>query len=338
MAALVVCGAPAFGDDASALAHGQRLLLRDGWAIRSSAADGRSGAALSTVGASVAGWIPARVPSTVVAARVAHGDFADPGYGMNLRQIPGTTDYPIGDKFALHDMSSSNPYKQAWWYRTEFDVPPRAGRMWLHFDGINYRANVWLNGRKVAGDREVAGSYRRYAFDVTSLARAGGRNALAVEVFAPTKNDLAPSFIDWNPTAADRNMGLWQDVYVTSSGPVRIEHPFVVSRVPRTDEARLTIAAELVNATDAPVTATVRATIDEPGDRTRLIDVSETVTLAAHERKPISLTPERHPALVVAAPRLWWPYGLGAPTLHDLVVTASVDGALSDRAPSRCGI
>jgi len=337
--ALGVLLAPsAFADGASSLSPGQRLQLRDGWAIRSSADVRASGATLSTVGVSVAGWIPARLPATVVAARVAHGDFADPGYGTNLRQIPGTTDYPLGDKFALHDMSSTNPYRVSWWYRTELELPPTRDRVWLHFDGINYRANIWLNGKKIAGDKDVAGSYRRYAFDVTALANRGGRNALAVEVFAPTKNDLAPSFIDWNPDAADRNMGLWQDVYVTSSGPVRIEHPFVVSRVPGKDEARLTIGAELVNATDAPVTATVSGSIGGPRDGMRAIEVTETVTLAPRERKSLSLTPERHPELAIAAPRLWWPYGLGAPNLHDLVLTASVAGALSDRATSRFGI
>jgi exo-1,4-beta-D-glucosaminidase len=134
-------------------------------------------------------------------------------------------------------------------------------------------------------------------------------------------------------------MGLWQDVYFTSSGPVRIESPFVVSRVPSTAEARLTVGAELVNATDAPLTATVNATIGEPGEGKGVIALTETVTMAPRERKPISLTPERHPELVIAAPRLWWPYGLGAPTLHDLTLTASAGGgAVSDRATSRFGI
>jgi exo-1,4-beta-D-glucosaminidase len=123
----------------AASATGGRQVLRDGWAIRSSADVHDGGAALSTVGASTAGWLPAQVPATVVAAQVAHGDFPDPGYGMNLRNIPGTSDYPIGEKFALHEMSRANPYRVAWWYRTEFDLPPGGERVWLHFDGINYR-------------------------------------------------------------------------------------------------------------------------------------------------------------------------------------------------------
>lgn len=316
-----------------------RVVLRDGWAIRSSADVREPATALSTVGFAAAGWLPARVPSTVVAARVAHGDFGDPGFGMNLRNIPGTADYPIGEKFALHEMSGANPYKVGWWYRTEFDLPTGGGRRWLHFDGINYRANVWLNGKLVASDKELAGSYRRYALDVTALAKAGRRNALAVEVFAPTKDDLAPSFIDWNPTAADRNMGLWQDVYLTSTGPVRLAHPFVVSRVVSRDQARLTVGAELYNATDAPLTATVSGTIREPGSAGRVVQIAATtLTLAAREHKAVSLTPAQHPELVIAAPKLWWPYALGTPELHDLSLAVAVGGAVSDRTTSRFGI
>src|SRR5262249_12662737 len=127
----------------SSLAPGQRILLKEGWAIRSSADVRQGGAALSTVGHPVSGWIPARVPTTVVAARVAHGDYPDPYYGMNLRNIPGTSDYPIGEKASLYDLSKSNPYAVPWWYRTEFDLPAGSNRVWLHFDGISYRANVW---------------------------------------------------------------------------------------------------------------------------------------------------------------------------------------------------
>jgi exo-1,4-beta-D-glucosaminidase len=82
----------------------------------------------------------------------------------------------------------------------------------------------------------------------------------------------------------------------------------------------------------------VRGTIGAPGEGKGVVEVTETVTLAPRQRKPISLTPERHPALVIGAPKLWWPYGLGTPNLHELTLTASVGGAMSDRATSRFGI
>ena len=80
------------------------------------------------------------------------GVFPDPYFGMNLRQIPGTT-YPIGSIFANMPMAQDSPYHCGWWYRTEFAAPAagHAGeRQWLHFGGINYRGEIWLNGHKIA--------------------------------------------------------------------------------------------------------------------------------------------------------------------------------------------
>ncbi|WP_394825854.1 glycosyl hydrolase 2 galactose-binding domain-containing protein [Pendulispora albinea] len=311
---------------------GERQTLRDGWAIRSSKEVTQDGAALSTVGFDSSAWLQATLPSTVVAARIARGDFPDPNFGMNMRNIPGTTDYPIGENFSLFEMKDTNPYKVPWWYRTEFEVASTGGRTWLHFDGINYRANIWLNGKKIASETDIAGSYRRYNLDVTGIVKPGQRNALAVQVFAPRKNDLAPSFIDWNPQPADKNLGIWHDVYLTTTGSVKIEHPFVVSKVPNTRQASLTVNAELSNATNAAISGTVKVTID--GN----IQFSEPVTLAAKESKALSITPDKHRELVIDSPKLWWPYQLGEQNLHDLKLEFVAEGTVSDVSTSRFGI
>src|ERR1039458_1466708 len=92
------------------------------------------------------GWLAATVPTAIVAAQVAAGIIKDPFYGMNLRKLPGM-DYPIGSQFANLAMLDDSPYKCGWWYRTQFRVPASfAGRtVALHLDGVNYRADVWLN-------------------------------------------------------------------------------------------------------------------------------------------------------------------------------------------------
>ena len=152
-----------------------RLPLADGWSLQSSAQVAAKGDAVSTVGFVADGWHKARVPNTVVGALVEDGTYADPYFGMNLRKIPGTT-YKIGERFTLIPTPDDSPFKPAWWYRTEFDVPAAAaGRpLWLHFDGINYRANIWVNGTQIAHATDVAGVFRRYEFDVTKLAQGGG--------------------------------------------------------------------------------------------------------------------------------------------------------------------
>ena len=106
-------------------------------------------------------------------------------------------------------MPADSPFSCAWWYRTEFSVPAKASlpTAWLHFDGINYRANVWLNGEKIGDAEDVAGMMRVFEFEVSKRLVTGKPNALAAEVFAPDRTDLAMTWVDWNPTPPDKDMG-----------------------------------------------------------------------------------------------------------------------------------
>ena len=132
----------------------QKTALRTGWAIQSSCKVAEKGGVVSTPGFTPKGWYPATVPSTVLAALTADKVFPDPFFGMNLRAIPGTS-YPIGRIFSRLPMPDDSPYRCSWWYRTEFRAPRGAGRVFnLHFGGINYRANVWMNGRQIADATE----------------------------------------------------------------------------------------------------------------------------------------------------------------------------------------
>ena len=149
---------------------------------------------------------------------------------MNLRSIPGAT-YPLGENFSELAMPKDSPFRCSWWYRKEFRLPAGlVGRVvWLNFEGINNRANVWFNGKRIAEANEVAGAYRTYEFDVTEMARQGEANALAVETIAQTENDLGINWVDWNPAPPDKDMGLWRKVYLTASGPVTIRFPQVIT-------------------------------------------------------------------------------------------------------------
>ena len=120
-----------------------------------------------------------------------------------------------------------SPYAVSWWYRKDFTVPAayKGKTVWLKFNGINYRANIWLNGKQIAKSDDVAGAWRTYEFNVTGAAKPGAENVLAVQVFAPTEHDLAITFVDWNPAPPDKNMGLWREVYLTTSGPVALRYP-----------------------------------------------------------------------------------------------------------------
>jgi exo-1,4-beta-D-glucosaminidase len=311
-----------------------RLMLASGWTLHSSTALHERGEAIAQPGLNTTDWYRIRVPRTVVAALVESGVYADPNFGMNVRDIPGTT-YPIGQNFAMLPMPDDSPFRQPWWYRTEFTAPARLrGRsVQLHFDGINFRANIWVNGTRIADSSQVAGAFRRYAFDVTPLLRAGAANAIAVEVFAPGPQDLAFTWVDWNPMPADKDMGLWGDVYLTDSGPLELSNPHVIPTLdlPSLNRAALSVSVEVRNTTGAPVSGVVRGAIED-----RRFEAA--VTLAAGERRTLRFAADQYPALRIERPRVWWPYRMGAQELYALTLDADAAGSPSDRQVLRFGI
>jgi exo-1,4-beta-D-glucosaminidase len=308
--------------------------LHRGWWLQSSSKATGSGKVMSSTSFHPKGWYSARVPTTVVNAQVESGEFPDPYFGMNLRKFPGMT-YPIGlNTFNNLPMDKDSPYACSWWYRTEFKVPVayKGKRIGLHFKGINYRANIWINGKKLADAKDVAGAYRIYEFDVSSLVGLGS-NALAVEVFAPTEKELGINWVDWNPAPPDKDMGIWGDVYLSASGPVSVRYPQVVTHFSNVslDQADLTVMAQLHNASDKSVRGVIEALVDRT-------TVRQNIALQPNETRDISFAPEKFPDLKVKQPKLWWPAEMGAPNLHDLTVSFLSGASLSDKQQVRFGI
>jgi exo-1,4-beta-D-glucosaminidase len=237
-------------------AEENRLALQEGWTLQTSAKVEAKGEVISTAKFSPAGWHRVSVPTTVVAALVKDKTLPDPFFAMNLRSFQGVT-YPIGANFSNVPMAPDSPYAVSWWYRKAFEIPAgyKGKTVWLKFDGINYRANIWLNGKQIADSDKVAGAWRTYDLNVTETAKPGAENVLAVQVFSATDHDLAITFVDWNPAPPDRDMGLFRDVYLSTSGPVALRYPTVVSKVnsPANDRAELSVTAQVKNATDHPV-------------------------------------------------------------------------------------
>ncbi len=309
------------------------LPLREGWTLQSSAKVAASGEAISSASFQAADWMEADVPTTVVAAQVKRGVLPDPFYGMNIRKYPGVS-YPIGTNFSNIPMPPDSPYGVSWWYRKEFTLPNTfSGKtVWLNFRGINYRANIFLNGKQIANSNDVAGAWRTYEFNVSSAIR-GGTNALAVQVWAPTENSLAITFVDWNPAPPDKNMGLWREVYLTTSGPVAVRNPAVLAKVdtPANNAAHLTVTAQIKNASDHGVKGTLKGKIESA-------EFAQAVELAPGESKDVVFAPEQYPQLNLSNPRLWWPAQMGTPNLYDLSLSFDVDGALSDVSRTKFGI
>jgi len=294
--------------------------------------------ALSKAGYDAKSWYAATVPGTVLTTLVDRGVYPDPDYGLNNAAIPESLN------------------KQDYWYRSEFVAP--AGQEGRHqqlvFKGINYAAEVWLNGEKLG---QLKGAFTRGQFDVTGKLKPGAANVVAVRISPPPHPGLAheesltagvgenggmqaldgPTFIasegwDWIPSVRDRNAGLWQDVVLRSTGPVRIGDSHVVTTLPKADNsvAEVEIAVPVENLTDAPVQATVRAAFDT-------VAVEKTVTVTPGQAQVV-FTPADFPQLSINNPKLWWPNGYGAQTLYGLRLLASVDGKVSDQKDSRIGL
>ena len=290
--------------------------LHEGWSIQEAAKVQATGADISQPGFRVNGWYPARVPCTVLGALVDAGVYRDPFFGKNLQAI------------------KPEPFHAAWWYRTEFTpLSKRAGAYTrLIFEGLNYRANIWLNGKQIAGKDSVFGIWRVFDFDITSLLRDGA-NALAVEVFPPGPLDFALSYNDWNPAPPDANMGIFREVKLRQSGSVSLENVFVQSHVDLNtlQMADLVITADLVNHS---TTAQQGAVTGEIGD----IRFRSDWSLAPGEKKTVRFSPDNTPGLHIQNPRLWWPVNLGDPNLYQLKMDVTDGTGLSDQRSVTFGI
>lgn len=328
LVALAMCGASL----AVAQSHPERVRLADGWQIRSGCEVRATGDQISSPAFRSEGWLTTSVPSTVLAAQVNAGVFASPYFGMNLRKIPGT-DYPVGRIYANLPLTDNSPYKCSWWYRKEFNAPFASWNItWLRFNGINYRANIWINGKQLAGSDEVAGAYRSYEFNLSKYLKAG-KNVISVETFAPGENDLGINFVDWNPAPADKSMGLWRDVYLLRSGALTVRNAAVNTHF-ESDElktADLTVIADVENNSNRSIKGVVRGSIGT-------VRFEQAIEVAAGKKEVIRFTSDKYPQLKIRDPKIWWPYQYGTPNLQNLRLTALVNGAVSDSQVVRFGI
>jgi len=269
------------------------------WFIQSSAKLQVGGEVLSTPGINIDRWYPAQVPSTVLGTLVDDNIYEDVYFGKNLENI------------------KEDDFKVSWWYRTEFLLTAYPGKTFAHLelDGVNYRANIWLNGQKVADASQIYGPFRRFDLDITQLARIGEKNVLAIEVIPPVKGEPTIGFVDWNPAPPDHSMGLWRPVKIKLTGEVSIKNPFVQTQLdPTLKEARLIISAELQNNSNKPVLGSLEAEVEN-------IRISQEIKLGPKETQKVLFAPDKYQELILKNPRIWWTYDLGKPELYLLILS-----------------
>jgi len=310
-----------------------RLSLSGGnWRLQRENLVEAPGVALSKPVFNDADWVVATVPGTILTSYLNAGAIPDPNFGQNQLHI--------SDSFFYADF----------WYRTTFTSPPaRPGQIqWLNFAGINWKAEVFLNGEHLG---HIDGGFQRGRFDVTSKLISNQPNVLALRVLknatpgsckqktleTPGPNGGAPGADDptmhssigwdWIPTIRGRNTGIWGEVFVESTGAVTLENPFVSSVVPNASTADVTLKVDLVNHHSELVRGTLRGHFGA-------LPFTQQVTLQPSSRQQIKL-----PVFHIDNPELWWPTGYGDPHLHDVELTFETpDHVVHDRKTFKAGI
>jgi len=266
------------------------------WKISPSLNVNKNGAIISTKKFDDAGWISATVPSTIMGVLTERGEYEDILRPEN------------------YDKADREIFNSSWWYRIQFELNNNQQNTTtlLRFDGISYKANIWLNSRLIASSDSITGSFRRFEFDISKWVQSG-TNTLAVEVSRQREGDFGLGFVDWNPRPLDENMGIWRPVTVESLNKIQLKNSFVRSEVntQTLDEASLTAGTTLKNFGDETVNGYLNIKFNGK-------EYQHHVDLPAGAEKEISLTRNEIAGFYVENPKLWWCNGLGEPNLYQM--------------------
>jgi exo-1,4-beta-D-glucosaminidase len=347
------------------------IILTD-WQLKSSVVEKNSGADISSGKFSRDNWYPVQVPATVLRGLVNNGVYPDPHLDMNNYKIPDVSN-KFNKENNLEQYSylpgKENPWKDPYWFRTEFKIPAeyKGKQTWLNFNGINYRAEVWVNGKMVADSAEMAGMFQRFKYNITGLVKEGsnyvavkifqvdnpGKPGTQFKIFGGSRGPAEDIFKDltlkisggWDcaMTARDRNMGIYQDVYLTFTDEVDIINPYIITDLPLPDTtlANITVSATLFNTSDKVQTGVLKGKIDLltevdmatyikklPGSMKSIIFEKE-VKVPAGDTITVTFSPNDFAQLNVKNPYLWWPNGYGEQYLHNLELSFEINKKVS---------
>ena len=315
------------------------------WQMQDSAKVSAAAPAISTAAFNPQGWYAATVPGTVLTTLVNDGVYPDPTYGENMRAIPESLN------------------QTSYWYRTTFTVPTshKGRHTWLHFAGINYTAEIWVNSHQAGAMR---GAFIRGDFDISEFVKPGRSAVLAVLVTAqphpgiPHEHTVAlgvganggetaidgPTFLstigwDWLAAVRDRDTGIWLPVTLDATGPIIVRDPFVTADLsPSHETADLHVSTTLENKSPKSVTGALVGVIHLQNGQASDITFQKPVTVAANGTEAIALDSQSTPELHLANPKLWWPNGYGPQNLYTLTLRFDIETKSSDTATRQFGI
>ena len=299
-------------------------------------------------------WFPVKVPSTVLTGLVANHIYPDPYQSLNNMLIPDASDQ-FNKDYNLEQYSflpnDPNPWKKPYWYRTTFNIPVTdKGRIFqLIFKGINYRAAVWINGIQIADSTQMVGMFAEHNLDISKYAKPGEVNVLAVKIYPldfpglPAKEQLkalGPFYEnggptgdigknvtmlcsagwDWIPPVRDRNMGIWQPVFLRTTGAVTVAYPQVKTTLPNlpdTSLAKLSLNLTLTNHTKSAQSGQLKVNITpENFTGAQPIKLIKNVSVAPNASASVLMDSKGFSSLIINKPHLWWPNNYGKANLY----------------------
>jgi hypothetical protein len=284
------------------------------WKLKPQAEINESAGNIHLAGYNDQQWVNAVVPGTAFSSYVKAGLEKDPNFGDNIYKV---------DKAK---------YDRNFWYRTAFVIPENftKEKIWLQFKGVNRKADVYLNGVKIG---LLNGFMDRGIFDITTAARKKEKNILALLVSipeAPMANYGSPTYIssagwDWMPYVPGLNAGITDEVLLSNTGNVQLEHPWIRTLMPTNARADLVISVGVRNASQDYLQAELSGTI-QPGN----IHFSKKVGVEANRITQVKLDKKEFDQLVINNPKLWWPNGYGDPNLYTCEFRLKTGEEISD--------
>ncbi|RYZ96678.1 MAG: beta-mannosidase, partial [Sphingobacteriaceae bacterium] len=292
------------------------------WKIKAHAEVGADSTSIFKPGYNAAQWVKATVPGTVFADYVNAGLEKDPNWGDNIYKV---------DK---------SKYDRNFWYRTEFAIPAdfTKEKTFLNFKGINRKADVYVNGKKVGS---LDGFMQPGHFDISGIVNKTGANVLAVLAYCPNSplvNYASPTYIsaagwDWMPYVPGLNSGITDKVWLSNNGSLTIQSPWIRTDLPTNGRADLSVAVDVENTAPNFVQGELKGVI-QPGN----VEFIQKIYLGANSKGTVKFDKRKFAQLVINNPKLWWPNGYGEPNLYNCTFSVSVNGQVSDTKTIKFGI
>ena len=303
-----------------ALAQPVKYLLHDNWKAKRTTDVSLDGSVITGSDYLIEGWLDAVVPGTILTTLLHNNQIPDPFFGMNNNLIPDV--YNTGREYYTY------------WFYTEFKTPRinNGQEVWLNFRGINYFANIFLNGKRINTNTHQ-GMYLREKYLITPYLNKDKPNKLAVWVAPPDPVGNAytgqggdgtigrnvtmqcTAGWDWICPIRDRNTGIWDQVSIEITGPVDIRNPYIETRVPG-----VRVPGEKQNP------AYVRTYVDLKNVSSQLIEGTLRIELAGYKKvlkiilNPLEEKTIEFSEIKVEDPLLWWPNGMGDHPLYNMKI------------------